>query len=73
MFRTLQVGKDKLSVKYVGVARHNNDVGAVQANCCVPKNRLIYYYEVTVKDKGDKGRIGVGYAEANMKPGRQPG
>lgn len=70
---SLQVAKDKLSVKYNGDARHANDVGSIQANRPAPKDRLIYYYEVHVLNRGEHGKIGVGFADDKFKSARQPG
>mmetsp|Transcript_31838 Transcript_31838/g.82435 ORF Transcript_31838/g.82435 Transcript_31838/m.82435 type:complete len:483 (-) Transcript_31838:738-2186(-) len=69
----LEVGTDKLSVKYRGDARHENDVGSIQANAPVPANVLIYYYEVKVISGGDHGRIAVGFADGKFRQGSHPG
>ncbi|EIE19632.1 SPRY-domain-containing protein [Coccomyxa subellipsoidea C-169] len=69
----LDVEKDKLTVRYTGQGAHNNDVGAIQGNRPVPRKRRVYYYEVTVLDAGEKGLIGVGFADKNFKMGKQPG
>ena len=69
----VQVEKDKLTVRYTGQGAHNNDVGAIQGNRPVPRKRRVYYYEVTVLDAGEKGLIGVGFADKNFKMGKQPG
>jgi hypothetical protein len=68
-----QVSKDKLSARYTGNAAHNNDVGSIQANRPVPRQSLVYYYEVLIKDRGDRACIGIGYADQDFKLGRQPG
>lgn len=69
----LEVGKDKLSVRYVGDGRHDNDVGSIQANRPVPNQQLVYYFELTVIDSGELGRIAIGYTDKNFKVTRQPG
>ena len=48
-------------------------MGSIQANCAVPRRRRLYYYEITVKDAGDRGCIAIGFAPPDYKPGRQPG
>jgi Ran-binding protein 9/10 len=48
-------------------------VGSIQANCAVPRRRRLYYYEITVKDAGDRGCIAIGFAPPDYKAGRQPG
>ncbi|KAG2437400.1 hypothetical protein HXX76_006052 [Chlamydomonas incerta] len=65
--------KDKLTVRYAGDARHNNDVGAIQANHPVPVNCTVFYYELTVLDGGISGKIAIGFADKNFKLTRQPG
>ena len=69
----LDITKDKLTARYAGNGAHSNDVGSVQANHPVPRKRLVYYYEVTVLDAGDRGCIGIGFADGDFKLGKQPG
>ena len=67
------MAKNKLTVKYTGDGQHQNDVGAIQGNRPVPRQRLVYYYEVRVDDAGDRGLIGIGFADRNFRLQRQPG
>jgi hypothetical protein len=69
----LEICKEKLTLRYVGDGRHSNDVGAVQANRPVPTSVLIYYFEVTVLDRGEQGKIGIGFSDKSFKVTRQPG
>ncbi|KAK8692079.1 hypothetical protein V6N13_075559 [Hibiscus sabdariffa] len=69
----LVVAPDKLSVKYTGVNLHGHDVGVVQANNPVPVKRLVYYFEIYVKDAGVKGQIAIGFTSEGFKMRRQPG
>eukprot|EP00897_Mesotaenium_endlicherianum_P001531 jgi/Mesen1/1405/ME000130S00492 len=69
----LEVSKDKLSVKYIGNGTHGNDVGSIQANRRCPLDRMLYYFELSVKDPGDRGCIAIGFTEKGVKLGRQPG
>ncbi|XP_038994498.1 ran-binding protein M homolog isoform X2 [Hibiscus syriacus] len=69
----LVVAPDKLSVKYTGVSLHGHDVGVVQANNPVPVKRLVYYFEIYVKDAGVKGQIAIGFTSEGFKMRRQPG
>ena len=68
-----QVSKDKLSVQYVGKGSHSNDVGAIQADSPVPSDVLVYYYEVFIRDAGERGVIAVGFADFHFRLSRQPG
>ncbi|GFR51846.1 hypothetical protein Agub_g14313 [Astrephomene gubernaculifera] len=61
---------DKYTVTYPG---GDSDVGAVQANRCVPAQSVIYYYEVKILDKGDGGTIAIGYADKTYPLSSQPG
>uniref|UniRef100_A0A383VPB8 B30.2/SPRY domain-containing protein n=1 Tax=Tetradesmus obliquus TaxID=3088 RepID=A0A383VPB8_TETOB len=69
----LEIGKDKLSIRYVGDGRHDNDVGSIQGNRPVPTQQLLYYFELTVVDQGELGRIAIGFTEKSFKLTRQPG
>ncbi|OMP07790.1 SPla/RYanodine receptor SPRY, partial [Corchorus capsularis] len=69
----LVVAPDKLSVKYTSVNLHGHDVGVVQANKPAPVKRLLYYFEIYVKDAGAKGQIAIGFTNENFKMRRQPG
>ncbi|XP_042508888.1 ran-binding protein M homolog isoform X2 [Macadamia integrifolia] len=69
----LVVSTDKLSVQYTSVNLHGHDVGVVQANCPAPVKRLVYYFEIFVKNAGAKGQIAIGFTTENFKMRRQPG
>ncbi|EFN56813.1 hypothetical protein CHLNCDRAFT_144348 [Chlorella variabilis] len=82
----MEVGKDKLTVRYNGPAQHDNDVGSIQAalrlpscdlraapsNHPVPRRCLVYYFEVAVKEASG-GSITLGFSDRNFKQGRHPG
>lgn len=69
----LVVSTDKLSVKYTSVNLHGHDVGVIQANKPAPTKRLVYYFEIYVKDAGTKGQIAIGFTSESFKMRRQPG
>ena len=69
----LVVSTDKLSVKYTSVNLHGHDVGVVQASKPAPVKRLVYYFEIFVKDAGTKGQIAIGFTTDTFKMRRQPG
>lgn len=69
----LTVGKDLLTVTYKGSGQHPNDVGSIRANAPVISSQRVYYYEVTIVNDGDHGKIGVGFAHKDFKLQRQPG
>lgn len=67
------VSTDKMSVQYVGNPQHGYDVGAVQANCPAPTRRIAYYFEMTVKNAGQKGQVAIGFTTKEFNLRRQPG
>ncbi|KAL2513305.1 SPla/RYanodine receptor (SPRY) domain-containing protein [Abeliophyllum distichum] len=67
------VGPDKLSVLYPNVNLHGHDVGVVHANCAAPSKRLLYYFEMYVKNAGAKGQIAIGFITSAFKVRRHPG
>lgn len=67
------VGPDKLSVCYPKENLHGHDVGVVQSNRPAPSKRLVYYFEIFVKNAGAKGQIAIGFTTSGFKMCRQPG
>ncbi|XP_038989468.1 ran-binding protein M homolog isoform X2 [Phoenix dactylifera] len=67
------VSTDKMSVQYVGCQHHGHDVGVVQADCPAPTRRFVYYFEMTVKNAGQKGQIAIGFTTQQFNMRRQPG
>lgn len=45
----------------------------LQANRPVPTRQLVFYFEVTIIDSGDLGKIGIGFTPRDVKLTRQPG
>lgn len=64
---------NKLSVQYPTVNLHGHDVGVVQANHPAPVKRLLYYFEIYVKNAGAKGQIAIGFTAEGFHMRRQPG
>uniref|UniRef100_A0A0C9S914 TSA: Wollemia nobilis Ref_Wollemi_Transcript_2324_1228 transcribed RNA sequence n=1 Tax=Wollemia nobilis TaxID=56998 RepID=A0A0C9S914_9CONI len=48
------VEDDKLCVRNIAQRRSLSNVGAVQANCPAPVGRLLYYFEMTVHNGGER-------------------
>ncbi|XP_057829376.1 ran-binding protein M homolog isoform X6 [Cryptomeria japonica] len=69
----LVISPDKLSAQYSGEGKHGHDVGAAQADCPAPVKRLLYYFEITVKDRGQQGYVSIGFTDRQFKAGRHPG
>lgn len=51
-------GTPALTASYTGAGLHPNDCGGVQADAPVPGDLAVYYYELTVLSRGEKGTIG---------------
>ncbi|KIM34017.1 hypothetical protein M408DRAFT_89481 [Serendipita vermifera MAFF 305830] len=71
----LTVSADGRDVSFNG---HSNtldtrDAAAVRADCPIPPACGIYYYEVTVLDRGNKGQISIGFATKNLNLSKLPG
>jgi serine/threonine-protein phosphatase 6 regulatory ankyrin repeat subunit B len=66
--------KSSQCVEYIGEGVSGNDVGAIQGNGPArhPRRRY-YYFEITIKDCGLNGRIGIGFTDEDFKNYRQPG
>lgn len=69
----VEITKDSLTAKYSGTAHHGSDVGAIQSTLPVPRQASIYYFEMTVIDKGEKGRTTLGFTVKDTKLSSQPG
>jgi serine/threonine-protein phosphatase 6 regulatory ankyrin repeat subunit B len=61
-------------VEYTGEGVSYYDVGAIQGNGPArhPRRRY-YYFEITIKDCGRRGYIGIGFTDEDFKNNRQPG
>ncbi|KAL1503348.1 hypothetical protein AB1Y20_011400 [Prymnesium parvum] len=71
--RSLVVGKDKLSLRYVGKGNHSHDAGSMRANHPCPKRCSVYYFEATVLDAGARGCVSIGLADQFFLLNRRPG
>ena len=70
----VDVGKDRLTASYAGAGQQGStDVGSLQTSLPAPRQCFIYYFEMTVKDKGEKGRVTLGFTVKDSKLTSQPG
>ena len=51
----------------------SSTVGAVRTDWPCPQRCLVYYYEVTIANSGERGSIGIGLADVHFHLNRQPG
>ncbi|KAI8595216.1 hypothetical protein EDD21DRAFT_391787 [Dissophora ornata] len=66
-----ELSEDDLQVHYTG--QSDGDASAIRANRPIPPQCGVYYYEVFVKSKGEKGYIGIGVCHPTVALDRLPG
>ncbi|BGP33961.1 hypothetical protein JCM10296v2_005770 [Rhodotorula toruloides] len=70
----LEITSDRMGVSFAGSAKYGDrDAAAIRANRPVPPQAGIYYYEVTILDKGVSGYIGIGLSHRTVSLSRLPG
>ena len=69
----MQAAQDKLPARSTGQRPHRNAAGALQGDHPVPRHRRVYYYEMHVNEAGERGLIGIGFADKGFKMSKQPG
>lgn len=65
--------KGNNSIRYIGNGSHSTDVGAIQTSQPVPSCASVFYYELTVVEKGERGYLSLGFADRAFKLNRQCG
>ncbi|KAL3641428.1 hypothetical protein CASFOL_016396 [Castilleja foliolosa] len=68
----VMVGLDKLSLSYQAASSNGIEIGMVQANRPAPMKRLLYYFEIHVKNPGTMGCM-IGFTTQNPRIPLQPG
>eukprot|EP00696_Hemimastix_kukwesjijk_P019625 gnl/Hemi2/8952_TR3105_c0_g3_i1.p1 gnl/Hemi2/8952_TR3105_c0_g3~~gnl/Hemi2/8952_TR3105_c0_g3_i1.p1 ORF type:complete len:195 (-),score=56.50 gnl/Hemi2/8952_TR3105_c0_g3_i1:39-623(-) len=69
----LSLYPDKRTARYHGKGNRSNDVGALQAVRPCPSRRRAYYFEMTVLNHGEFGRMSIGLTDVQFDTSRQPG
>ncbi|GAA6010616.1 hypothetical protein JCM10207_007767 [Rhodosporidiobolus poonsookiae] len=70
----LDLSSDGLGVSFAGSAKYGDrDAAAIRANRPVPTQAGVYYFEITVLDKGLSGYIGIGLSHRSVSLSRLPG
>ena len=69
----VDIHPDSLKAGYNGPGKSENDAAAVRANCCIPSNCGVFYWEVQILCKGRDGHIGIGVATGTFPLSRLPG
>ena len=68
----IEFTKDRRTATYLGSAHQGSDVG-IQSTLPVPRQVSLYYFEMTVLEKGEKGRTTLGFTVKDTKLTSQPG
>ncbi|KAH0550885.1 hypothetical protein GP486_007751 [Trichoglossum hirsutum] len=71
----IDVLADGLEVRFIGPGKSNqdHDAAAVRADHAMPPQCGIFYYEVTIINRGKEGLIGIGFCGPNVSLNRLPG
>ncbi|KAI5120556.1 hypothetical protein M0805_000284 [Coniferiporia weirii] len=70
----LQISEDGRNLQFHGpTSQDEKEAAAARANNPIPPACGIYYYEVTILDKGHKGHISVGFSHGSVRLSRLPG
>ncbi|KLO05137.1 SPRY-domain-containing protein [Schizopora paradoxa] len=70
----LKISEDGRNVQFHGPSSQGEkEAAAVRADHSVPPACGIYYYEVTIMDKGSKGHISIGFSTKAVRLTRLPG
>ncbi|KAG8882059.1 hypothetical protein FRB98_003948 [Tulasnella sp. 332] len=74
---TVQVSQDGRDLTFVGQqtgqAQSKEDAASARTNFSIPHICGVYYYEVEVLNKGNKGHIGVGFGTKRARLSKLPG
>jgi len=69
----LELSKGNLRVSYNGTGKTDGDAAAVRANYPMPYQCGLFYFEVTIINKGRNGYIGIGFCTASVDLKKLPG
>uniref|UniRef100_A0A914HEC0 Ran-binding protein 9 n=1 Tax=Globodera rostochiensis TaxID=31243 RepID=A0A914HEC0_GLORO len=70
----LELSSDFLRVtKPKGGTQNSKDAAAVRANRPIPRSCIVFYFEITVVNKGTGGYMGIGLSEKSVSLNRLPG
>ncbi|KAJ4365465.1 hypothetical protein N0V95_000400 [Ascochyta clinopodiicola] len=73
-FAQLDIEDEGRQAKFSGSQKTHDEAASVRADCPMPRQCGIYYYEVTIASKGKDGRmIGVGFSGPKVALSRIPG
>ncbi|GFE54196.1 cyclin-dependent kinase-related kinase [Babesia ovis] len=68
----VKVRNDKVSAEFIGKGRYC-DPGAIQTETPVPKDCVLYYFEVEIVNSAKPSKIVLGFSNRNARLNRNPG
>ncbi|KAL8293671.1 hypothetical protein RQP46_000372 [Phenoliferia psychrophenolica] len=70
----IELSSDGLGVSFGGSGKYGDrDAAAVRSNRPIPPQAPVYYFEVTIENKGHSGYIGIGFSHRTVSLSRLPG
>ncbi|GJJ13868.1 hypothetical protein Clacol_008125 [Clathrus columnatus] len=73
-YPSLSVSVDGRDLTFHGsMLSGDKDAAAARTNCCIPPACGVYYYEIKILNKGQKGHIGIGFGVRTVKLSKLPG
>lgn len=69
----VQIDEDGLVARYVGPGKTESDAAAVRSNRCIPQQCGLFYFEISVVDRGRDGHLAVGICQQGASLCRLPG
>ncbi|CAG8595385.1 5644_t:CDS:2, partial [Scutellospora calospora] len=67
------IDQEQLKLQYNGPGITSSDAAAVRTNNPIPPEVGLYYFEITVLDRGENGCIGIGYCNSTVELNILPG
>ncbi|KAF0538641.1 SPRY-domain-containing protein [Gigaspora margarita] len=67
------IDQDNLKIEYKGPGRTSTDAASIRTNNPIPPEVGLYYFEITVLDKGEGGCIGIGLCKSDVELNILPG
>nr|CAB3265425.1 ran-binding protein 10-like [Phallusia mammillata] len=72
-FTFIGLSQDNLKVHYKGQGKTHRDAASIRASASIPVACGIYYFEVTIVNKGRDGYMGIGLSAHGVNLNRLPG
>ncbi|RKP39421.1 concanavalin A-like lectin/glucanase domain-containing protein [Dimargaris cristalligena] len=70
---TIALTVNNLQANYTGQGIRDSDAVSIRSNRPIPTQCGVYYYEVTIVNKGYDGFIGIGFSHGSVSTARLPG